>query len=697
MKLNKWLYGAAALAMLAACSDKDIAPATGGGDDDWGSFKGELGYLGLSLELPSELETRAGDEGDQGNDNFDDGLSAEYNVKNAALLLFVGDSESTAQFCGAYSLVPDESFEQPSGDNITVSFHKAARVKNPAALKSTGQLWGLALVNYDKDHFKIVSQIEDANYGNLSIRSINNDGDEEEITVTRKTVGADGNGGVAGMTFGDVRKLITDCTFRKYKSGGALDQIFMTNAPLSSVKGTIVPPNGFKIQTLAKLGVSQLKENELEALQNPAGCSFVERALAKITCSDFPTSVRFKRTKVTNYDGGTAKYEDENVDLTIESVEWMLDNEEQNSYIIRNTTDLNTNVWSLSTNNFNGNYKYRFIGSIGMNDYVYDSNPEHASGDNVSTWYRTYWCVDPNYSTDKEFNDQANADGASFNALYKNNNLTDDILYAHENTFTVANQNYKNTTRVVFKVKYAKAGDNGFQMYAIRGQLRSFYLKEDAENLFKRTILGSSTLNDLIKDLMKDGTTSLPYTANDFTIECGNASSTYAEAHDGVSEGDYIVTKITMNKGLTDQLDMTKKTSEYIAQQLAEIADDANSANHIVPFTDNTCYYAAYIQHFGVTYCPLPDEVTPAVKWTGSTTDVVYGTDDNANAKYLGRYGLVRNNWYDLNVTEIGSLGRATVPNGNAETSDDNQEEEYYISARVHVLSWAKRTQKVKF
>ncbi len=702
MKLNKWLYGAAALAILAACSDKDLAPGTGD-NENWDQYSSGVGYLGVSLELPSELETRAADEGFQGNDNFDDGLKEEYNVKNAALLLFVGDTESSAQFCGAYSLVPDEAFDQPNKDNVTVSFQKAAKVKNPAALKSAGQLWGLALVNYDKEHFNIVTDITSDNYGNLTINKpkINDDGtvakesaDDGEkvvadnVVVTRKTVGAEGSGSVAGMTFGEVRNLITNCEFRKYKANGELSQIFMTNAPLSSVQGTSVSPNSPVIQTLAKLNKEQLKETELEARQNPAGCIFVERALAKITCSGFPSQVTFKRTKVTNSDTGVADYDDEDVTLKISSVEWMLDNEEPNSYIIRNVPSKDSKIWTLSTPNINGNTRYRFIGGTGMNDHEYDSNPIHGSA-TTSTWYRTYWCVDPAYNKDKLFNNQADVENAPFKAC--NNNS---VLYSHENTFDVAHQNYKNTTRVIFKVKYAKEGDDEFQMFALRGELRSFYLKEDAENMFKRTILGSSALHDLIVNLLPQGTTKLDYKADDFNITCG-----YAEDGDenGIVKGDYIVTKITFTDAFKEKLDMTKKTAEYIASELADIAATANASNHIVPFTDNTCYYAAYIQHFGVTYCPLSDEVTPAVSWTGDRTNVVYGTGDEADAKYLGRYGLVRNNWYDLNVGIIENLGKATVPDGNAETSDDNNEEEYYISARVHVLSWAKRTQTVKF
>lgn len=78
--------------------------------------------------------------------------------------------------------------------------------------------------------------------------------------------------------------------------------------------------------------------------------------------------------------------------------------------------------------------------------------------------------------------------------------------------------------------------------------------------------------------------------------------------------------------------------------------------------------------------------------WKGITTTDVYPTGPYRDAKYLGRWGLVRNNWYDITVDNILSLGSATVPEIDGK-SDDNKEENYYIAARFHILSWAKRTQ----
>jgi hypothetical protein len=64
---------------------------------------------------------------------------------------------------------------------------------------------------------------------------------------------------------------------------------------------------------------------------------------------------------------------------------------------------------------------------------------------------------------------------------------------------------------------------------------------------------------------------------------------------------------------------------------------------------------------------------------------------------------MVRNNWYDVDVTAINNFGYPADPSGQVNnpdfddpnTPDDNIQE--YISAKIHVLSWAKRTQSWSF
>lgn len=85
-------------------------------------------------------------------------------------------------------------------------------------------------------------------------------------------------------------------------------------------------------------------------------------------------------------------------------------------------------------------------------------------------------------------------------------------------------------------------------------------------------------------------------------------------------------------------------------------------------------YYAALIRHFNDS----------EAKWEA---------DEAYALKHLGRYGVVRNNWYDITINSISGPGDPAIvpPSGNP---DDNAEG--YIRAEINVLSWAKRSQGVE-
>ncbi|WP_367882680.1 Mfa1 fimbrilin C-terminal domain-containing protein [Paraprevotella clara] len=59
---------------------------------------------------------------------------------------------------------------------------------------------------------------------------------------------------------------------------------------------------------------------------------------------------------------------------------------------------------------------------------------------------------------------------------------------------------------------------------------------------------------------------------------------------------------------------------------------------------------------------------------------------------YLGRYGVLRNNWYDISVTAIKNIGSSTVEPVTGNTIDKL---ESYISVKINILAWAKRSQSV--
>lgn len=101
-----------------------------------------------------------------------------------------------------------------------------------------------------------------------------------------------------------------------------------------------------------------------------------------------------------------------------------------------------------------------------------------------------------------------------------------------------------------------------------------------------------------------------------------------------------------------------------------------NAGKKVSCYANGVAYYPVMIRHFD-------DNQTP---WS----NVEYGGNEN---NFLGRYGVLRNNWYEINVTGIKDIGYADVPDVYG-TPDDPMES--YISVEINVLSWAKRSQNVE-
>ena len=101
-----------------------------------------------------------------------------------------------------------------------------------------------------------------------------------------------------------------------------------------------------------------------------------------------------------------------------------------------------------------------------------------------------------------------------------------------------------------------------------------------------------------------------------------------------------------------------------------------SEAAGIATYLNGEAYYIARIKHF--------NELTP---WNPGEAY------DSKNEKYLGRYGVLRNNWYDLSVNSISGLGYPEVPEVKPTVPDD--ENDQYINVEVKILDWAMRKQVI--
>lgn len=631
MKLTKMLSAALALTMAASCSDRDVDPANG-----LDAKTEELaGYIAVQINLPQTPQTRAE------NDNFDDGTPGEYHVNNAAILLFEGTSEGTATFVGAKALKKGFAVNPPANDNITATFTAVAPLS--ASPADANDLYALVMLNYD---------------GILSITST----DDTQL-ATACTLGGTNNV-TTSTTYSAIREYMAGATAALYTaaSGDAeATNFFMTNAPLSSA-GTTGTPEASGITTLAKMDKTMIKSTEAEAQNHVAGCVYVERALAKVT-----TTLQSNAVKLALKDG---EGNDKTGVTVTATVNYQLLNTNSDSYIIRNVD------FGTSDGDFRWDYAAtgkgkRMIGNTAVNSDVADASFQHSS---TPALYRTYWCKDANYNATTTGLSGLTSEPTEYSPAAQ-------PIYCRENTFTVGNQTYGNTTIALFKVSYTVTGEAGKtdnNLYTRNGDRETVYLSAaDAMAPAITSIFNDPRVAAAVESAADAGQ----------TVNVADAVEVELEVNSSTKE-------ITVKevKGKTGVTGFTATAFDNaiagIKADLIAVANDICSAQE---YTGGVAYYYRPIMHFGDTYCPLP-----AAGITGTTAAQVYGSS-NAAQNYLGRYGVVRNNWYELEIQHISGLGSAAFPQIPAGWADDNNEDKKYFGVEIHILSWAKRTQGIKF
>lgn len=284
----------------------------------------------------------------------------------------------------------------------------------------------------------------------------------------------------------------------------------------------------------------------------------------------------------------------------------------------------------------------------------------------IGTNSRVYWGKDPNYSM-PELKD-ANLAGDTkrseeFNCITNIDDINktfDKPVYCLENTFDLANMYQGQTTRVIFKATYTPKDDEGNSLAdAADG---TFYTIGNMTTILNETKLEAAV--DAVANPVLPTGYHIDYTnikkkgSHVITLE-DIKDATGATLNDATGTGTAIVNEINNKLGLTDG---GGRTEAMVG---------------INTYKKGVTYYIARVKHFG-------DALTP---WSSGKS---YGTD---NASYLGRYGMLRNNWYELQVGNVYGPGYPGVPPVDPTLPDD--ENEKYLSVSVKILSWAKRSDTV--
>ena len=276
------------------------------------------------------------------------------------------------------------------------------------------------------------------------------------------------------------------------------------------------------------------------------------------------------------------------------------------------------------------------------------------AGDNYARFYgnathRTYWAVDPNYdnTTDAQLTSDFNTASNYNNTVgYPKREGEDSyeavaagVEYCLENTFNTQHQKQHETTRVVVEATYTPAGVN-------------FNDDEDKKTWYT---IGNSTKAYSATSLLNEIKTVTKATSVSFANE------------NGLPAGETTIDNNTFTiTGASD--DAVTKIQNVLGRT-------------ITTYKDGKCYYAIRIKHFG-------DELP----WGEMQGYPNYTKDPGMDAQYLGRYGVVRNNWYKVTIQQVNQPGSPTVPKASGDPDDVH---DYYLQANISILDWAVREQGV--
>lgn len=423
----------------------------------------------------------------------------------------------------------------------------------------------------------------------------------------------------AGQSYNDWNNTVLSPDLAELAKTG---EFYMANAPLCE---------SGKVTTLVTIDKTKIYATETEAKTKTSADVYVERGVAKMTVAD--------PGKITVKDKATSAETKSEVTFN----KWALDITNKKTFAVHNIDGLSKQfpaIWTTA----------RFSG---LNS-------------------RVYWGKDPNYENEDLKKNDATGDDLrdkEFNSITATSEINKDFttttatnpVYCLENTFNLANMYQGQTTRVIFKAKYAPMNDAGVSLAETDG---TFYTIGNMKNILKEadlvaavnaaatSVLSGCTV-DYEANLKQEG--SHVITLAD--IKDASGATLVADKDYGGTTGKDIVAAINDKLGLK-----TGRKEEMVG---------------INTYLEGVTYYIARVKHFG-------DALT---EWKSGEN---YG--DN-NDKYLGRYGMLRNNWYELKVGNVYGPGYPGVPPVDPNQPDD--ENEKYLSVSVKILDWAKRSQSV--
>lgn len=663
MKKINYLAMLLAAGMFAACSDT-LEDATGGNNTNTPAT-GE-GYVKVAINMPttSGTSTRSTD-GTEASPvvDLEDGEANEYNVENAIIAFFkattsnlTGSSaEDQATFVKAYAFTKADLSVAGSTEIPQVT-EQVTTITEAPKVASTEQLYALAILNYNSEIVSVVN--DESNDGVLKIGTTS-------LTTTSKLADLQKK---ISVTLDQSTNKTNDNFLYKFTGGSSTairNQFTMTNAPLSSAAGTSSTISSAKAYTLVPVTVY---DDKAAAEAGDVATIYVERVVAKVTlkiAGSKAVTGNAKQIEVTGADG-------QKTGDIVEVTGWYLNVTNNSTKLVRDVTGFTTTGWLASPPT--GNKPERFAGTRGINASFGVASE--------SDYYRIYWAQDCNYvgtgatdatTVESDFTTYHHEQSSSTitpQAPAWNTNLAtataDNACYCLENTMDYNQQVENRTTGVLIETTYLTkfSGENA----------------ATAKNFF---VCGSNATK-YPENAVGTGEGSTPAFV-DYVI--AEANKLISVEDNKLSDTD---TKgISLKQGLTsgtyeDVTEVftfaeTNTTGDKYKAQLAAVQAVVGGRISYYGGGGKSYYYTSLIRHF-------QDGEGVSVSEAGVSDATAY------TLQHLGRYGVVRNNWYEISINSVGGPGTPTIEEPGEEPDDSS---EGYMRCAINVLSWAKRSQSV--
>lgn len=436
-----------------------------------------------------------------------------------------------------------------------------------------------------------------------------------------------------GQTFASVKDMKLSSLTTSIDNA---DYYVMTNSPTATTND-----GQGEIHTLVEVSPDDLFATAEEAEQHPTDEVYLERAAARLTVTQAVSPMAIE--------GNSA------ITFTEDDMRFALYKYNQKFFLVRHFNQ----SW-LGYNSHNRGY--RFTESQAL-------SPQH---------YRTCWAQDANYN--------GTGDKLSTTIGWK---AIGESYYMAENTFDTGHMTSENTTAAIVYLRLN--GGSAFYTASTTGSDIIYQLPEPG--LEEHGTSANVTFSRRQSERVSTAKTIDEY-LRQWLMQTNKDFRQWVDDYAGGEPRHVRISVETASNGLIGaQVTAVTQTARTSGEGVSrfndlDLANYLNSHVTLNYYHEGRCFYHIPIRHFDDSLTPWQ---SPA-EATSESAIQAYG--DNAN-DYLGRYGVVRNNWYILNITNVSHVGSPVAPDATSSPAADDHIEQL-LNTTLTIHGWGDQSKDLR-